>query len=497
MTQKIIVNTNDVRSKIDRNIYGQFSEHLGNCIYGGFWVGKNSDIPNINGCNKAVVEAFKKIKIPQLRWPGGCFADEYHWKDGIGPVEKRRRMVNSNWGNVVEDNSFGTHEFMELCELLSCDDHVCEPYICGNVGSGSVEEMAEWIEYLTCSGDSTYALMRRANGHDKAWKLHYFGIGNENWGGGGNMTAQFYSDNYKRYQTYVRQYGDKINKIACGPAGDDYNWTDVLMKNAGQFLDGLSLHYYTITNNWTQKGSATEFTEAEWMSTMKATLSMEELVRHHSEVMDKYDREKRVMLVVDEWGNWFDVEKGTNPGFLYQQNTVRDAIVAGINLNVFNNHSDRVRMTNIAQAVNVLQSPVLAKGDKIVLTPTYHVFDLFKEHMDATLIGTTCAGESFTYGDKTIPALSVSASSKNGSYTVTITNANPESSAPVKINFAGLAKQINAVEAQTVTGGAMNAHNTFENPDAVTIKTLVASCADGKSVTCTLPAMSVTRLSVR
>jgi alpha-N-arabinofuranosidase len=496
MTQKIVVNTKDIRSKIDRNIYGQFSEHLGNCIYGGFWVGKKSSIPNIDGCNKAVVEAFKKIKIPQLRWPGGCFADEYHWKDGIGPQEKRRRMVNSNWGNVVEDNSFGTHEFMELCELLSCDDHVCEPYICGNVGSGTVQEMAEWIEYLTCSGDSTFAEMRRVNGHKDAWKLHYFGVGNENWGGGGNMTAQFYSDNYKRYQTYVRQYGDKINKIACGPSNDDYNWTDTLMKNAAFCLDGISLHYYTITNDWNHKGSATEFDENEWMKTMKATLHMETLLNHHSEVMDKYDHDKRVMLVVDEWGNWFDVEPGTNPGFLYQQNTVRDALVAGINLNMFNNHCDRVRMANIAQAVNVLQSPVLAKGDKIVLTPTYHVFDLFKDHMDATLVGTSCSCETFTHGDITIPSLNVSASVKDKVYTVTVTNANPESSAPIEMELAGMEGRIDSVEVRTITGGKMNACNTFEKPDEVTIERLSCSCEGNSKIYCTLPAMSVSKLSI-
>jgi alpha-N-arabinofuranosidase len=350
---KVQVNADIKKSSISKNIYGHFSEHLGRCIYQGIWVGKDSPIPNTDGIRNDVIEALRNIRIPVLRWPGGCFADEYHWQDGIGPAENRPKMINTHWGGVVEDNSFGTHEFFRLCELTGA-----EPYINGNVGSGTVHEMQQWVEYMTFDGLSPMSNLRKQNGQAEPWKLKYFGIGNENWGCGGNMRPEYYADEFRRYATYVRNFGDnKIFKIACGPNENNYNWTEVLMREAGNFMDGLSLHYYTLpTNNWSNKGSSTEFDERGWFKTLKNTLVMDELLTRHSTIMDKYDRDKRVAIVVDEWGTWYNVEPGTNPGFLYQQNTIRDALVAGINLNIFNSHSDRVRMANIAQIINVLPS---------------------------------------------------------------------------------------------------------------------------------------------
>ena len=383
----IVVSCDKDGSKISRDIYGHFSEHLGRCIYGGFWVGKNSEIPNIEGYRKDVIDAFREIEIPNLRWPGGCFADEYHWKDGIGPYEKRKKMVNTHWGGVVEDNSFGTHEFLGLCELLNC-----KPYINGNVGSGSVQEMSEWIEYITFEGESPMSRLRQTNGRKEAWKLDIFGVGNESWGCGGNMKAEYYADLYRRYQTYVRQYGkDKIFKIACGPNSSDYNWTDVLMREAGSLMDGLSLHYYSVEPDWNTRPTATGFNEHGWYNMLAKASYMETLVRRHDEIMTKYDPEKKVALVVDEWGTWHKVEDGTNPGFLYQQNTIRDALVAAITLNIFNNHSDRVRVANIAQAVNVLQSPILTEGKQMVKTPTWYVFHMYKSHMEGTKLETRIA----------------------------------------------------------------------------------------------------------
>jgi alpha-L-arabinofuranosidase len=298
-TATLKINADLKLSKIDRQIYGHFSEHLGRCIYEGFWVGEDSPIPNTHGIRNDVVEALKEIKIPGLRWPGGCFADEYHWKDGIGDKEGRKKMINTHWGGVLENNHFGTHEFLLLCELLDC-----EPIICGNVGSGTVQEMSEWVEYMTFDGVSPMADLRVQNGQENPWKVKYFGVGNENWGCGGNMRAEYYADVYRQYQTYLRNYGDnKLFKIACGANSDDYHWTDVLMKNAGQFMDGLSLHYYTITKDWTDKGNATGFTEKEYMTTISKTLFMDELITRHSAIMDRYDPQKRVALVVDEWGN--------------------------------------------------------------------------------------------------------------------------------------------------------------------------------------------------
>lgn len=502
MRHSVIVDVNDKKSTISPDIYGHFSEHLGRCIYGGFWVGKDSPIPNIHGYRKDVVQAFKDIDIPNLRWPGGCFADEYHWKDGIGPKENRKRMINTHWGGVVEDNSFGTNEFMGLCDELGC-----KPYICGNVGSGSVQEMDEWVEYMTFSGESPMSRLREQNGHKDAWKLPYFGVGNENWGCGGNMRPEFYADLYRRFQTYVRQYGpDKIQKIAGGPNIDDYNWTDVLMKNAGNYMDGLSLHYYTYEYDWGHKRSATKFDDKGWYRTLKNAFRMDELVRRHGEIMDKYDAEKRVSLVVDEWGSWHEVEPGTNPGFLYQQNSVRDALIAGIHLNIFNNHSDRIRMANIAQAVNVLQSPVLTEGDKIVLTPTWHVFRMYKDHMGSRLLGSTVATSSagFEAEDEKIriPGLSVSASEKSDEksgksrYLVTICNTDLYDTKEVDIGLVNLGGEISKAEGTLLSGDEMNTCNTFEKPDEVTGKSMRVSVSGKDAVSITMPPRSVAAVTI-
>ena len=504
MKETILVDALDKKQTISRDIYGHFSEHLGRCIYGGFWVGKDSKIPNVNGYNKAVVQAFKDIDIPNLRWPGGCFADEYHWKDGIGPKEKRKKIINTNWGGVVEDNSFGTHEFMGLCEELGC-----KPYVCGNVGSGSVQEMDEWVEYMTFDGESPMARLRKENGREKAWKLPYFGVGNENWGCGGNMRPEFYADNYRRYQTFVRQYGqDKIFKIAGGANVDDYNWTRVLMESAGRMMDGLSLHYYTYEYRWEDKRSATGFDKRGWYRIMKNAFRMDELVRRHGEVMDGYDPDKRVALVVDEWGNWFAPEPGTNPGFLYQQNSVCDAVVAAIHLNIFNNHSDRVRVANLAQAVNVLQSPVLTEGDKVVLTPTWHVFHAYKEHQGAMLLGTSVAARSAIIHDDeqkkdiVVPGLSVSASEKAGKdgrtdYLVTVANVDVDRAKTVEIRFAGLAGKLAGAAATLINGEQMNTVNSFEKGDAVVEKSLAVKLAeDGEGVSIELPAHAVASVTV-
>lgn len=489
MKEAVIVSTNQKMSTINRDIYGHFAEHLGRCIYGGFWVGKDSPIENIDGYRKDVVEAFKKIKIPNLRWPGGCFADEYHWKDGIGPKETRKRMVNTHWGGVVEDNSFGTHEFMNLCELLEC-----KPYICGNLGSGTVQEMSEWVEYITFAGESPMSKLREKNGAKKPWKLPLFGVGNESWGCGGNMNAQYYADLYRRYQTYVRQYGkDKIFKIACGPCGPDYNWTEVLMKEDSKLMDGLSLHHYTFEVCWDEKGDATKFDKNGYYSTIKNAFEMDEILRRHSEVMDKYDKEKRVALVVDEWGCWFNVEEGTNPGFLYQQGTIRDALVAGISLNIFNNHSDRVRIANLAQAVNVLQSPVLTEGDKIVLTPTYHVLDMYKNHQDATLLNTTIASKSATNGEIFVPGISASASviEDKNHYTITICNTDMESSKNISLSLAALQGAIKTANATVLQSPEITAFNSFDKPETIKPKALNVQITQNDTVDFSIPAASI------
>ena len=397
---KIQVTLNREKGNISRYIYGQFAEHLGRCIYEGVWVGADSEIPNVNGIRQDVVEALKAIQVPVIRWPGGCFADEYHWKDGIGPTEERATIVNTHWGGVTENNHFGTHEFFELCRQVGA-----EAYINGNVGSGTVQEMQEWVEYMTMDGLSPMSKLRRENGQDEPWKVKFFGVGNESWGCGGNMRPEYYADLYRRYQTYVRQYTkEPLYKIACGPNIDDYNWMDVLMKHAAPFMDGISLHHYALASVWEDKRPALGFPEKEWFSLIDSALKMDELITRHTTIMDKYDPDKRVGLIVDEWGSWLAVEPGTNPGFLYQQNTIRDAMIASLTLNIFHKHADRVQMANIAQMVNVLQAMILTEGAEMIKTPTYHVFDLYKNHQDATLVdadGVISGTTSYTVSKKT------------------------------------------------------------------------------------------------
>lgn len=460
---KIKVNLDAKKGRINKNIYGHFAEHLGRCIYEGIWVGKDSSIPNINGIRKDVIEALREMKIPVLRWPGGCFADNYHWMDGIGSYESRPTMINTNWGGVVENNHFGTHEFLEFCELIGA-----EPYISGNLGSGTVREMQQWVEYITSDGESPMADLRRANGRKEPWKLKHFAVGNENWGCGGQMRPEYYADEYRRYSNYLGNFGDnKLYKIACGANADDYHWTEILMKNAGKYMDGLSLHYYTMPLDWSQpKGSAVEFDEKEWFSILKMTLFMDDLISKHVEIMDKYDEEKRVGLILDEWGAWYQVEPGTHPSFLYQQNTLRDALVAGINLNIFNNHCDRIQMANLAQMINVLQSVILTDGDKIILTPTYHVFKMFSVHQNAQLLETELTKSYYHYGDDKIDQLSVSSSmDSGGKIHITLCNLDPNNEVEIDCQLIGASKSI--ISATILTSNEMNSRNTFENPEAI------------------------------
>lgn len=477
---------------ISKHIYGQFAEHLGRCIYEGFWVGEDSPIPNTNGIRNDVVEALKKIHIPNLRWPGGCFADEYHWKDGVGPKNNRKPMVNTHWGGVVENNHFGTNEFMMLCEMMKC-----EPYICGNVGSGTVQEMQEWVEYMTFDGESPMAKWRKENGREKAWNLKYFGVGNENWGCGGNMRVEYYADLYRRYQTYARNYGDnKLYKIACGPNGANYHWTEVMMKEAGNLLDGLSLHYYVVPGDtWDDKGFALDFDEKGWFTAMKKTLYMDELVTKHSAIMDVYDPQKRVGLVVDEWGIWHNVEPGTNPVFLYQQNTMRDAVSAGTHLNIFNNHCDRVQMAAIAQVINVLQSMILTEGEKMLLTPTYHVFNMYKVHQNAELVTSIVNCDDYEYAGQKVPQLNASASvDADGKLHVTICNLNPNAKADMNLDLKGFKPAV--ISGTVLTSDVMNKHNSFENSNAVQATEFKGFTATETGIMVYMPKMSVVQLEL-
>jgi alpha-L-arabinofuranosidase len=477
---------------MNRQVFGQFAEHLGHGIYEGIWVGEGSRIPNDRGYRRDVLAALKAIKVPVVRWPGGCFADEYHWRDGIGPRGKRPIKINTNWGGVNEDNAFGTQEFMGFVERLGA-----EAYISANLGSAPPSETAQWLEYLTSPTGSSLAKERAANGHPAPFPVQYVGLGNELWGCGGNMTAEYAAAETNRYSQFAKVQSGKTLKIAAGPSDADYPWTEAFMKLAAKNIDGLSLHYYTRPRDkdWNDKGAALGFPEHEWATTMQHTLMMDEFITKHSAMMDKYDPEKKKWLVVDEWGTWYDPAPGSNPGFLVQQNSLRDAVVAGLNLNIFARHADRVKMAAIAQMVNVLQAMLLTDGARMVKTPTYHVFDLYQPWQDATTLPVDLTSPWYHNQEVALPAISVSAvRDRAGRVHVAFVNLDPRRAIPVSVALAGVAPR--AVSGRVLTGATMDAHNDFDRPDVVRPQPFAgARVADG-TLAATLPAMSVVVLDL-
>lgn len=491
LAQTTITISNSSQTKISKHIYGHFSEHLGRCVYDGFYVGeKNTTIPHKNGVRLDVVDALKKLKIPNLRWPGGCFADTYHWKDGIGAKEKRPTMVNTWWGGVTENNSFGTHDFLDMCELLDT-----EPYLSVNVGSGTVQEVAEWIQYTTFDGVSPMSDLRKVNGREKPWKVTYWGVGNEAWGCGGNMTAEYYANIYRQYATFMAGGSNKVFKIASGASGSDYHWTEVLMRDVPHhLLDGVALHHYSVIN-WSKKGASTAFSEREYFLTLKQALLMEELVTRHSAIMDKYDPEKKIALVVDEWGGWYDVEPNTNPGFLYQQNTIRDALLAGVTLNIFNNHSDRVRMANLAQVVNVLQAVILTDGAKMILTPTYHVMEMYQVHQEATLLPLKVTTGEYEFNADKLPAISASASMDNTGLTnISITNIHTSKTEEVIIE---LPQKATSLTGRIITSNKIQDYNSFDKPETIKPVVFKDASVKGNRLTVKMPPHSVVVVQVK
>ncbi len=490
----IVLNADLGKTKIDRHIYGHFSEHLGKCIYGGFYVGeKNSTIPHTKGVRNDVVDALKKLKVPNLRWPGGCFADTYHWKDGIGPKEKRPTMVNTWWGGVTEDNSFGTHDFLDMCELIGA-----EPYISGNVGSGTVQEFTQWLQYVNFSGISPMSNLRLENGRAKPWNVKFWGIGNEAWGCGGNMTAEYYANIYRQYVTFMTSWSNesKIFRIASGASSSDYHWTEVLMRDIPHnMLEGVALHHYSVID-WNKKGSAKDFSEQEYFTTMQRALLMDELVIKHSTIMDKYDPEKKIALVVDEWGGWYDVEPNSNPGFLFQQNTMRDAILAGATLNIFHNHADRVRMANLAQTINVLQAVILTNEEKMLLTPTYHVMEMYNVHQDATLIPIQIKTNDYVLGNEKLIAVSASASKDaKGLVHISLVNIDSKNSQEVTVDLRG--GKFGSVTGRILASEKIQDRNTFEAPDKVKPAVFKDASLNGSTLKVKLPAHSVVVLELK
>ena len=504
---KATLHADQGKSKINKEIYGQFAEHLGSCIYGGLWVGEDSPIPNIQGYRKDVFDALKALKVPVLRWPGGCFADEYHWRDGIGPRSERPSMKNNNWGGTIEDNSFGTHEFLNLCEMLGC-----EPYISGNVGSGTVEELAKWVEYMTSEEGTPMAKLRKQNGREKPWKVKYLGVGNESWGCGGNMRPEYYSDLYRRYSVYCRNYdGNKLYKIASGASDYEYDWTKVLMERIGQRMDGVSLHYYTCSGWNGSKGSATQFDSDQYYWALAKCLEIDSVIQKHKDIMDAADPERKVDLLVDEWGTWWDEEPGTIPGHLYQQNALRDAFVAALSLNVFHRHTDRVKMANIAQIVNVLQSMILTDQvgtGHMVLTPTYHVFQMYTPFQESTFLPVDIESETIEVskayfkdkadentGSRTLPLLSASAAKcQDGSVVLSLINVSLDKPQTLDVKLEGFTGK--TVKGNILTSKNVADYNDFEHPDRVSPVEFRDAKLKKGVLTVKLPAKSIVVLSL-
>jgi len=490
----VILAPAQAKDTISKNIYGHFAEHLGHCVYDGLYVGDNKKIPNKNGIRMDIVEALKKLKVGVLRWPGGCFADGYHWMDGIGPKAQRKHTENVAWGNVRENNAFGTHEFLELCEMIKA-----EPYLALNMGSGTVQESSDWVKYVNHANGSSYLTdMRAKNGRSTPWHVKYWGVGNESWDCGGNMTASQYVSEYRKYATHITNYGnsEKLFRIAVGPGSEDYNWTETVMRDIPlKLMEGLSVHHYSVIN-WSDKGSATQFSEQEYFRTMEQAWRMERFIAKNSEVMDKYDPKKKVALIVDEWGGWYEVEPGTNKNFLYQQNTMRDAMIAGLSLNIFHNHADRVRMANLAQIVNVLQAVILTKEEKLLLTPTFHVMEMYNVHQDAVMIPVTVKSEDYVMGDKKLQAVSASASKdKNGVTHISLVNIHSTKEQTITINLSNLGAS--AVSGRILSSSKIQDHNTFEQPDMIKPTSFNKASLNGNELKVTLPPFSVVVLALK
>jgi alpha-N-arabinofuranosidase len=494
---ELSVDVSRAGAKIDRNIFGQFAEHLGHGIYEGIWVGPDSTIPNTRGIRNDVVAALKALKVPNVRWPGGCFADEYHWRNGVGTL--RRVTLNPNWGGVIEPNTFGTSEFMDFLDQIGSAG-----YVSVNVGSGTPKEAAEWLEYMTTDQPTTLAKERAANGHPAPWKVGFLGIGNESWDCGGNMTAEFYLSQLKIYSRFVRNFNpeqqdkEQMLKIAVGPGDAGTEWTETIMKawqnhHWSWDINGLSMHSYTVPH-WPPSYKSVGFGEAEYGEILKTTLQMEDLVSRQSAVMDKYDPQKKVALVVDEWGAWYAPLPGTNPGFLMQQNSMRDAVLAALNLNIFARHADRVRMANIAQMINVLQAMILTDKEKMVLTPTYYVFKMYVPFQDATFVPVAFSAGTYTHGDISLPRVdAIAAKDTNGKLWLEVTNLDPNQAVEIETSVAGIAAK--AAAGETLTAPRVDSVNTFEAPNTVVPKPIVGKVREGR-VALNLEPKSVTVLSI-
>lgn len=480
---------------LSRYLQGQFAEHLGGDIYDGIWVGPDSKIPNLRGIRSDVAVALKAIKVPVVRWPGGCFADIYHWRDGIGPAAKRPVRKNDWWGGL-ESNAFGTHEYFDFVDQIGADS-----YVAINMATSTPSEMREWMDYITSSSKDSIADERRANGRQEPWKLGFVGIGNEAWGCGGAQTPEYFANEYRRFATFMHRNGSTFHmhndnaalRVASGPNNDDTAWMDSVLKSAGPMMDAISLHYYTVFDGkWENrdKAAATGFPADHWNHILYQASRMDSILRMHEAVMDKHDPQKRIGLYVDEWGTWYAPEPGTEPGYLYQQNTLRDALVAAMTLNIFHAHADRVKMANIAQAVNVLQAMILTDGAKMALTPTYHVFAMYTPFQDATALPLEVAAPLLKSGANSFPAFTASAArGKDGRVHVAVANADADRGYRLSLNLGDL--RARKVSGQVLTATKTDAHNVPGQLEQVRPVRFDGAKLSGGALVLDIPAKSV------
>jgi alpha-L-arabinofuranosidase len=497
---EIRIQTDQPGAPIDRNVFGQFAEHLGSGIYDGIWVGKDSRIANVRGIRSDVVAALRRLHVPNVRWPGGCFADEYHWRDGVGPASMRKSTVNSNWGGAIETNAFGTDEFMDFTSQIGSD-----AYISLNVGSGTPAEAAAWMAYMTADARTTAGRERAANGHAAPYNVRFVGIGNESWGCGGSMSPDYYVSQLKLYSRFAHNLNPahagehSMWSIAVGADGANTDYVEAVMRAWKERpwswdMEAVSLHSYT-SAGWPPKHPSTGFDEAEYALLLADTLHMDTLISRAATIMDRYDPHKKIALAVDEWGAWLAPLAGTNPGYLVQQNSLRDAILAALNLNIFARHADRVKMANIAQMINVLQAMIMTRGEKIVLTPTYHVFRLYVPFQDATFLPVRLAAGVYSSGSAKLPRVDAIAA-RDGQGRVWLAAVNLDAHESVTLHLATSAGEARSAVGEVLTAARVDSVNTFEAPEVVK-PVAVSAQRTPRGLALALPSKSVAVVEIR
>lgn len=492
---------------ISPNIYGHFTEHLGGCIYDGIWVGENSKITNVGGIRKELIDNLKRLKPPMIRWPGGCFADSYNWRDGVGPRAERPKRTNF-WANTpylqnapdgpqkYEPNAFGTNEFAHFCKAVGA-----EPYFAANVRSLKAFDFYEWIEYCNSpAGTTSGAELRAKGGAREPFNVKYWGVGNESWGCGGGFTGDEYAVEFRRFVEWVPEFGLDLHFIASGPNVADYAWTRTFFqklteKGKGPLRNvfGTALHYYCGT---TGNGESTSFDEAGWYELLHKATYMEQLVNNHWAIMGEVDTQHRVKLVVDEWGAWHHTDPSINPSYLWAYYpTLRDALVSGITLDIFNRHADKVTMASAAQLINNIHTSFLAVGDRFTVTPVFHVFEMYAPHQGGQAVRAEFSASpvsASTAGAK-LSGLTGSCSVKSKQAILTVVNPDLKNAQDTEIVMRGAS--IQSAKAIVLTASDMRAHNTLDQPHVLEPRE-EAAIAGWPGLHYTFKPASVTRLAI-